>query len=241
MKKDCLAKISVIALAIALIVLAFNFNTETTDDTISVSGMAEIEVVSNEAQIRFGIETLAKDSVTAEEQNSEKSNKVMAELENLVGKENIETVSYNIYEDREWDYVTQKYTDNGYRATHVIKVTTTDLEEVGTIIQSGITAGATTLNGVTFGLTKEKEKELRDQALENAVEVAYEKADSIANAANVKLGSVVSVTENNYYYSPYEYANVRMDSMEMAKGAAAEIAPQKLSISSSVNVAYEIK
>lgn len=242
MKNNPLTTISIIALAIVVIVLAFNFHAEDSGETISVTGMAEIEVVSNEATIAFGIETIADDSKTAEKLNSEIANKVIAKIKELVGKDSVETVSYNIYENNEWDYKTQTYTNKGFKATHQIKVTTSDLEIIGDVIQLAMNEGATTLNGISFGLSKAKEKELRTQSLENAVDVAYEKAKIISKASNVKLNGVKSVTENNYYYTPYEYsANVRMDDMTGGNALKnADIQPQKLTIRSNVAVSYAI-
>lgn len=238
MKQHTITTICIIALAIAVIVLAFNFHSGE-DKTISVSGMAELEVISDEATINLGIVTTEIDSKTTESNNAKIANKVIVKLKEIVGEKNIETTSYNIYENRDWDYVKQVYNDNGYKATHNIKVTTTDLDNVGELIQIAMDEGATNLNGISFGLSKSKEKELRAEALDKAIEVAKQKAEAIAKTTDVRIKSVKTVTENNYHYTPFEYANVRMDGLE-GSSKSADIQPQSLTVQSSVSVVYEI-
>jgi uncharacterized protein YggE len=95
---------------------------------------------------------------------------------------------------------------------------------------------------VTFGLTKKTETQLRDQLLVNATLDAKKKAASMAESIGVNLGKVVGIQEI-YYYSPsydyYQGSTPRYDN-GMAVNVYTSIAPQKIEVTSNVNMAFEI-
>lgn len=244
MKDNKITTIAILALAIALIVLAFNFNTSTTqdDNVISVSGTAEMTALADQATIYIEIATKGDSVLSVENENTQTANNILNEMKKLVGEENVETDSYRINEEKDWQYEKGEYEFKGYIATHRIKVTTTNLAEIGNIINKATELGATGINNINFELQKETEEKVRSEALEKAVNVANKKANTLASSTNVKLGKVSKVSENNFYYTPFSYANVREDMLANdGSGASAEFGTQKVKISSSVSVEYEIK
>ena len=59
-------------------------------------------------------------------------NGVIAALNELgLDDKNLQTDNYNIYQDRQWDYKTNTYIDNGYQVSHRLVVTTNNLDLVG--------------------------------------------------------------------------------------------------------------
>ena len=88
-----MASISLIVIAIAAVIMAFNSGVikivNTTEDqrnTITVSGNAELEVEPNQAEIYVRIETFNVKADDAKDENARISDKVMKALKNQVLK-----------------------------------------------------------------------------------------------------------------------------------------------------------
>ena len=211
-----------------------------TRNTLSVSGNAQITVSPDEAYVYISVITNATTAKAAQDENRKTANDVIAALKQLgITGDNIETTTYNLQKLTEWVDKEGKSVDNGYTLTHTLKVTTGDVEGVGKLVDAAVGAGANGVEQIDFGLTKASEKNVRDQALLNATTVAREKAERMAQAAGVKLVKVINVYESNYYYTPFEY-NVRSNAADYAAAAPSQITPQKVDVSSSVQVIYEI-
>ena len=150
----------------------------------------------------------------------------------------IETSNYNLRKKTEWDPDTRKNVDKGYMLTHTLKVTTDDIDKAGKIVDTAVDSGANGVDRISFGLTKETEKEVRAEALEKASLAAKEKAQSITSTLNLRLGKITSIQESNFYYTPYDYAP-----KAVFAGAEMEetvVQPQKVDVRSNINLVFEI-
>lgn len=247
-KGNQIAVISVLGLIVVLLAVVLlnkpvvNFNPTATNQ-ISVSGMAELTVEPDQAVAYISILTEGKEAKDAQDSNAEISSDVKDALIKLgLREDQIETSNYYLYKKTEWNADEQKSVDVGYALTHTMKVTTTDIANVGKLMDTAIGAGANGVDRISFDLTKKKEKEVRDQALEMATLAAKEKATSIVGNLNVKLGKIISIQESNFYYAPYEYAP--MNAGAYAKDMAMEsnyISPQKVNVQSTISLVYEIE
>lgn len=249
-KTNLLAVISIAGLVIALIVLAtFNkpvVNVSSTggieQNTLSVSGNAELTVAPDKAEIYLGIVTEGATAKEVQDDNKILADKVIDALKRAgIKKDDIETSNYYLSKKTEWDPSLRKSVDKGYILTHTLKVTTDDIEKVGKLVDTAVSAGANQVQRISFGLSKKKEKEVRDEALKRAGEVAKDKAESVASSLNIRLGKIKSVQESNFYYAPFEYAP-RPAGIEKAVIAEIEtpISPQKVEVRSSINLVFEI-
>lgn len=210
-------------------------------DTLSVSGNSEISVAPDEAYVYLKIVTENLDAKKAQAENGETANSVMAALKAWGAKDDqIETSDYSLEKVQEWDSKDSKYVDKGYRVTNIIKVTTAKINDVGSLVDAGVEAGANGVDSVSFGLSKDSQKAARDNALVKAADAAKQKAQKLADASGTKLGKAITVNEQSYYYAPYQ-VNVRNSMYETAAGAApTPISPQKVSVTSSVSIVYEL-
>src|SRR3989338_4629478 len=81
---------------------------------ISVSGVAEKEVMPDEAVLTLSVLTDGKEAKATQDQNSKVMNQVMAALkEEGVPEKKIETVRFSLYPWEEWDYTTEKNVHRG--------------------------------------------------------------------------------------------------------------------------------
>lgn len=81
----------------------------------------------------------------------------------------------------------------GYTAANEVTVRIRDLRRVGEIVEAGISEGATRFGGLTFGLADPAP--VVDAALADAMADALRKARLLAEAADLRLGDIVEVTE----------------------------------------------
>jgi uncharacterized protein YggE len=106
------------------------------------------------------------------------------------------------------------------------------LDSLGAVLDASVADGANTLNGLTFGLANPEP--VLDEARKEAVANARAKAELLAEAAGVKLGKIVSISETAAYQPP----------MPMFRQDAAFAAPPvqggELGMTASVSIFYEI-
>ena len=233
----------VIVLAVIIALLIFRgagktvISPEAQKDTISVSATANVESLADTAELYVKVETLDTDAKVSQQKNSETSNDVIRELL-LAGaaKNDIETSQYyldqKIRYGREGEQIVE-----GYVTIHVLKATTTQTNDVGSLIDAAIKGGANGINSIIFTLSDEKKAELMNQALAQASDEAQQKAKKIAASLGVKLGRLHTATESSFNYQPY-YASY--DMAAKAAHAPTQIEPQKVEVSASLAVVYSI-
>lgn len=213
---------------------------ETSPGTLTVSARAELTAVPDLARIGVGVETRA---ATVEEARDKNARHIEAVREALLaaGAEDKHVRTTSFYVQPEWRYNPQDGSRDliGYVVSHMLQVTVTDLDRLGPVLDAALQAGATRVNGPTFGLSQQTE--LEAQALTEAIRRARVKADVMAAAAGVFLKRVLHVSE--HVNAPFgghveEMAVVRM---ALSDGAAATtISPGEISITATVNMTFEI-
>ncbi len=210
------------------------------NSTIAVSGTGLIEVEPNQAHVYLGVETQSVNVPEALEQNSVKMESVIDALENRgVPKESIETTYFGIYPVKDYEKLGEGIV--GYRVTNEILVELSDLDTVGNVIDTAITAGANRVTNVEFGLTETKEQELRQEALREACKDARTKADAIAGGLGLKIVGISTVQEGGVYTYPYRAGGFEEAAMYAGAPMAVPtpIEPKDVTVSATITVVYE--
>ena len=242
-------KLSVfLVLVIALIAIGayvyvnVNGNVPSSDKTISVQGNSEITSKPDLVSLYVIIETINMSAQVSQSENAEISENVMDALKALRIKDSdIETLSYNT--NPEYDWRSSGSTFKGYKTTNNIKISLDDSNTVGAVIDAVAKEGAL-ISTVQFELNKEHENELKAQALEEASRDAKTKAEAIAKGSGGRLGSLVSISTNDYRYMPYmayaAEAGIGGDAT-VAKEAATQISERELTVYANVQATYKIR
>lgn len=249
-KNNYLTTILVAGLVITAIVLALNVKTQPSNteekNRLSVSGTSTLTVDPNKAEIYIKVVTLEKTAQESKNKNSQISGNVVKALKKEgIKDKDIETSQFSIYPRYEYEEVVELNVRKsnqklvGYEVTNVLKVTTLELEKAGKIVDVAVNNGANDIESVVFGLTKEREKEVKQQAMVTSSNDAREKAIALATNVGVTLLKPISVSESSFYYMPY--AVRAFDKAEASMPAQTTINPQKLDISAAVQIVYEIK
>lgn len=158
---------------------------------ITVTGTGTITSVPNEAEFSFSVQSNGATAREALSANSDQMRKVLAALKAAgVGKGDVQTQNVSVSPT----YTDQGQTD-GYTANNSVSVKIHDLSRVGKILDAASNAGANDIYGPS--LSRSDQDALQAKALRDAVGNARKKAEALANAAGVRLGTVTAITEGS--------------------------------------------
>ena len=206
--------------------------------TINVNGSGEVYISPDIANISFSVETNSKTASDAVKENAAKTNKVLEALKSQIGKEDtLSTTGYNLSPMYEYNNQTKKSEFTGYKATNTVLVKTYNLKNIGTLIDSAAEAGSNNIQGLTFDSTKRNE--YSREALVKAVKDAKTTADTVANAAGVKITTIYQISPSYNYPVPVyrDFAESRM----AAAPPPTPIEAGEITIKASVNMVFGIE
>lgn len=204
--------------------------------TLTVTGQSTLSVPPTEAQITVGTQIVASTATAAMRDDSRAMDAIVAALERAgVKKSDLQTENYNLYPNQNNPGQSQAPRITGYTISDQIQVTTTDLNAVGTLIDTAVRAGANQVNGVNF--TVANPGALIERANDSALAQARAQATDLAKAAGEHLGALVSLSVNQSS-SPLPMAF--MTASGSAAHSADILAPESLTISSSVTAVYRL-
>jgi uncharacterized protein YggE len=184
----------------------------------SVRATAEAVVTArpDQAQIDIGVLTQSTTARAAAEDNARKSDAVIAALRKLLGQDaDIKTISYALNPNYTYPKEGGQPKISGYTASNIVQVKTSDLKQVGTIIDTAYATGANNINSLQFNL--KNDEAVRAQALREAAAKAKAKTEAIASALGLKIIRVLFAEESGPVVRPL-YAQ-----MEMAQAKAADV------------------
>ena len=215
------------------------------NSTISVSGTGIIKTEPNQAKVYLGVETQSGNVTEALEENSLKMQSIIKAIKKLgIPKDSIETTYFSVYPIR--DYEKSGEDIIGYRVSNEITVELQDLDKIGAVIEEAMNAGANKVRRIEFGLTEDKKREVKNEALKEACKDARTKADTIASGLGLKITRIATARESGTYVAPYrtevfggEYA------MPVPTPAPKAISPpielNEVKVSATIDITYECR
>ena len=207
--------------------------------SVTVSSSSSVTVDPDMATIVLGVQTSGKDLKKVTDENTKLITKVQSAIKAL-GIKQIETSNIFIYPM--YDYSDKGgQILNGYNVSNNLTITVNDLSKVSKIVDSAMDAGANSVNQVSF--FKKDDEPSYQKALKQAIEKSKSRAQASADAAGLKLGKVISISDSSSPYSPtpfYNNTNVVMDSGMEKSQIGETIQPNKITITSDVVVTYEL-
>jgi hypothetical protein len=128
----------------------------------------------------------------------------------------------------------------GYTATQSITVKVREVDLASTIRTGLAEIGVTDINGPTFSI--DDEEVFKDQAQAEAIQDARAKAKILAKELGVRLGKVVSFSENGDggYYPMYESKLMMAGNVASDRAEAPTLPKGENKITSEVSVTFEI-
>jgi len=208
---------------------------------IVVTGSAEARVAPDLATLSIGVTVQSKTAQEAQDQANTRAADFIAKAKKLLGnKGTVQTGSINLYPvySQQTMPSDQPFTPEitGYRAEDILSVRTTDFSLVGPVIDTAVGAGLNNVQGVSFGL--QDDTNARMQSLADAVRQARKKAQTIADAAGVKIVSILEISEQGARVIPFQ-AQPMMTRSE-AGGAPTPVEPGAVVIDGDVTIKFLI-
>lgn len=230
-------KLFVLILTLALFLPCFaqaELVSVTDGATITVTGSASVTLKADYARISVGVSTIDKTVDAATQQNNTTIHAVIAALKNAgVKEEDIATSNYSVH--AEYDYSSlsgQKLT--GYNVTNQLTVIIRDMEHIGATLDQATAAGANSIYNIEFLSTQADEAQ--DEATTYAVQDAMRRAKLLAEAAGLKLGGIVSISDATTGF----YVQTRSYKSSLDAAAGNSILPDNASVSASVTIVFEL-
>lgn len=211
--------------------------------SISIEGRGEVRAAPDMATVNSGVTTQGATAREALDANTAAMNELIAALKDAgIEARDIQTSGFSVNPN----YVYSDARDelgyslppriNGYQVSNSVTVQVRDLADLGSILDTSVTVGANTVNGVSFSVADPSD--LLNQARRLAFADARTKAELYVDAARARLGDLESITERqDFSASPYPmYARA-----DMAAAAPVPVEAGELSFAITVNVEWDLE
>lgn len=234
----------ILAILISLFVLNphSSFANEKQVSTISLSGTGSVSVAPDMAILSFGVVKEAETARIALDEN----NKAMAAILKAMADEGIDekdlqSSGFNIqpryfYPKRKSNGEQPTPEIRGYLVSNNLTVRIREIDKVGSILDLSITLGINSGGNVQF--TNSETSDTIKEARTKAVKDAIEKAQTLAEAANVELGAILNISEQVRNPRPIAIAQAR--SMSVQEDAAVPIASGENIYNVTVQMSWKI-
>jgi len=213
------------------------------ENTITVSGEAELFAVPDIATITFNVTEEAGELSDAQESVTETMNGLLEALRDQgIEEEDIKTQNYSSNPRYEYNRKTGERTLTGYEVRHSVLVKIRDIDEAGTVIALLGSYDVDNMYGPNFSI--DDPEELQEDARAEAIEDAKKEAKRLAKELDVRLGKLISYNEGGHapYMMKAEMSMAAM-SMDMVEESftVPELPAGEQSITANVSLTYKIK
>lgn len=169
--------------------------------TITVTATGESQAAPDMAIINLAVVTDDKTAQKALAANNKSMNDIVnAFKSNGIQANDLQTSGLSIYQSHPDKHHEKKNDEKLYHVSNSLTVRIRDLSNAGKIFDQAMTLGVNSVNGITF--TNADTKPFYQEARKKAITEAIEKAQTIAQAADLKLGRIIEINEKEDYYHP---------------------------------------
>ena len=202
--------------------------------TISVDATGEADAAPDQAVVRVAATAEGDDPQAVRDDLAANSDALREELSNAsVEPDQYETDEYRIRERRR-----PPREEDGdapdYRGVHGFVVTLEDPQRAGEVIDAAANSSAE-IEVVRFTLSEDRRTELRERAIEDAMDDARSQAEAVVENGDLEVTSVASVDASQQRYRPVEYEAA---APQAADASGTEVETGDVSVSYQVRVTY---
>ncbi len=125
----------------------------------------------------------------------------------------------------------------GYRASNSLSVTLDGDADVGEVIDVAVEAGANSVSGAYFFVSQERQEQIREDLIGEAIGNAESRANKAASAVGMNVTGVKSISLNDVYFPIFDG---RLAQAEAGIAGSTPILPGEQEITMTVQVTYFI-
>jgi len=206
----------------------------TSTGTIVVSGTGRVAVQPDVADLRLGV-TVAKPTVEAARGEAAATMDAILRAVDGAGVARADVRTAMLSVQPRYDYRDGRAAVlTGYEIANVVEVSVRDLSALGDVIDATLTAGATSMDALSFRLADPRpaEREARRQAMAEA----RSRADVLAEAAGVTVQGVSDIVEGQPVRPPGPVA--KAERMAPAADPGTPVEAGTLEVAVTVSVTY---
>lgn len=160
---------------------------------LTVMGTGSVSVTPDIVIVSLGVQTVGPDIARAVAQNNDAASAVQAAAGELgVAPEDMRTTYFYVSTQQQYDEFGNVTGEVTYWVDNTITVTLRDTSKLGDLLEAAVDAGANSISGVSFSVDDPSQAE--DEARQEAVEDARQRAEMLATAAGATLGELVSIS-----------------------------------------------
>lgn len=208
--------------------------------SLNVSGTGVVYLTPDIAYINIGVHTEMPTAADAVSANNAQTQQVVDALKKAgVDAKDIRTSSFSIWPNTQYDPQTNEKLATTYVVDNTVYVTARKLDDLGSLLDAAVKAGANTVNSIQFDVADKNPaiKQARDQAVKDA----KSQAEELASAAGVSLGQIQTVNFNDNVPSPMMETYGKGGGGVAAEAASVPINPGTMTLTVNVSLSYEIK
>ena len=185
----------VIAVVGALVLIKVNKGAGSFErDTVTITGEGRVQAKPDIAQVTVSIISEGVEAAAVQEENIKQFNEVVKALKDEgIDEKDLQTISYNVNPRYKWEG--GERIEVGFEVRQSLLVKIRDLEKAGDIIRAAGQNGVNSVSGLSF--TVDDPEVYREEARRKALEQAQKKAEELAEITGIKLGKVISFSENS--------------------------------------------
>ena len=219
--------------------------------SFTVSGEGKITAIPDVAQFTFSIITEGgKDIAKLQKENTEKGNKIIGFIKSQgVEDKDIKTQNYNLEPRYQYFNCYQPMDGKskscpppeivGYTIRQTVSIKVRDFFKIGDILAGAIENGANSVSQLSFEI--DDIDKIKNQAREEAIKKAKEKAKSMAKAGDFRLGKLLSIEEEGFAPTPYYLKNMELLPMDAGGLPSPTIEPGSQEVTVNIVLKYGIK
>ena len=240
MIRNSLAALAISALAVPAAAHASQVEIAHHGPVIELSVFESVAAEPDIVTIGAGVSTEARSAVEAMRLNSVEMQKVIDQILALgVEEKDIQTTGINLNARYDYDRDTQRNVFRGYEVSNRVSVTLRDIDETGAVLDALVVAGATDLNGPTFGV--EDDQAAKDIARTRAVVRADQRERAYAALYGFNEVKILSVSEDIRGRGPMPEMAMRAVAADSVPAAPPPpVQPGQISTGVSITIRYEM-
>ncbi|WP_255151995.1 SIMPL domain-containing protein [Halorarius halobius] len=195
--------------------------TTTPTATVSASGTGEVTADPDEVVVSVASTATGPTPSAATDRLARNTSRLRAALVNATSEDAVRTTDFALFERRDDNRTT-------YVARQSFAVTLSNTSAAGRVVDVAVESGATEVLGVRFTLSENRQRQLRQRAIQRAVADARGQADAAAASADLSITGVRSVDVGDGGATPF---------VERTADAT-RIDPEPVTVSARVSVTY---
>lgn len=216
----------------------------TKTDLFSASGNGEVSAAPDQATISLGVTKTSSTVADAQKQSNTIANKLIEDLKKLgIEDKDIKTTNYSVNPNVQPIGIEPVFprggSQSGYEVTQNLDIKVKPIDKVNQVIDTATKDGANLVGGTNFTFSDDLQKSLEQKATQMAVDDAKSKAQTLSNAAGVRLGKIINVVSSTNNAQPVYSFDIAQKATGSETTPPTNVTPGQNNVNIGVTIYYE--